>query len=431
MAVVAVVGAQWGDEGKGHIIDILAARATTVVRYGGGNNAGHTVVNRHGTFKLNLVPAGIFEPQITNIVGNGTVVNPKHFIGELDGLIARGISVDSLRISDRAHVVMPYHVEQDKLDEAQRGDAKIGTTGRGIGPTYADKTARAGVRMGDLRDAAVLRRVLAPIVAAKNRLFATYYQSDARYDLEALVTEYAGYGQRLAAHITDIYPLVQAAVDAKTPLLLEGAQGVMLDIDHGTYPYVTSSMPGISGAIQGAGLSPLAVDHVMGVYKAFTSRVGSGPFPSEVDGATADALRQMGKPWAEVGTTTGRLRRVGWLDAVASRYAARLNGIDRLALTKLDVLDELAEIKICVGYTLDGQALAHPPSDIVDYERVQPVYETLPGWLTPTDGVRRWEDLPANAQAYVRRVAALIGAEISMISVGPGHDQIIEVLPVL
>jgi adenylosuccinate synthase len=431
MAVVAVVGAQWGDEGKGHIIDILAGRAATVVRYGGGNNAGHTVVNRHGTFKLNLVPAGIFEPHITNIVGNGTVVNPKHFISELDGLLARGITVDSLRISDRAHVVMPYHIEQDRLDELARGAAKIGTTGRGIGPAYADKTARSGVRMGDLRDAAVLRRVLTPIVAAKNRLFATYYDNAATYDIDALVAEYAGYGQRLAAHITDIYPLVQAAVAAKTPLLLEGAQGVMLDIDHGTYPYVTSSMPGISGAIQGAGISPMAIDHVMGVYKAFTSRVGSGPFPSEVDGATADALRQMGKPWAEVGTTTGRLRRVGWLDAVASRYAARLNGIDRLALTKLDVLDELSEIKICIGYTLDGQVLDHPPSDIVEYERVQPVYETLPGWLAPTDGVRRWQDLPANARAYVERVAHYIGAQVSMVSVGPGHDQIIEVLPVL
>ena len=236
MAVVAVVGAQWGDEGKGHIIDILAGRAATVVRYGGGNNAGHTVVNRHGTFKLNLVPAGIFEPHITNIVGNGTVVNPKHFISELDGLLARGITVDSLRISDRAHVVMPYHIEQDRLDELARGAAKIGTTGRGIGPAYADKTARSGVRMGDLRDAAVLRRVLTPIVAAKNRLFATYYDNAATYDIDALVAEYAGYGQRLAAHITDIYPLVQAAVAAKTPLLLEGAQGVMLDIDHGTYP---------------------------------------------------------------------------------------------------------------------------------------------------------------------------------------------------
>jgi adenylosuccinate synthase len=430
MAVVAVVGAQWGDEGKGHIIDILAARAATVVRYGGGNNAGHTVVNRHGTFKLNLVPAGIFEPDTMNIVGNGTVVNPKHFIGELDGLIARGIVVENLRISDRAHVVMPYHVEQDRLDELMRGDAKIGTTGRGIGPAYADKTARTGVRVGDLRDVVVLRRVLTPIVATKNKLFADFYNAPT-YDLDALVAEYAAYGQRLAPYIGDIYGVVQAALAAKTPMLLEGAQGVMLDIDHGTYPFVTSSMPGIAGACQGAGIAPRVLDHVMGVYKAFTSRVGSGPFPSEVEGATADALRQMGKPWAEVGTTTGRLRRVGWFDAVASRYAAQLNGIDRLALTKLDVLDELSEIKICVGYRLDGQIIDHPPTYADVYDRVEPIYETLPGWLTPTDGVRRWQDLPVNARAYVERVAQLVGAEVSMVSIGPGHDQIIEVLPVL
>lgn len=430
MAVVAVVGAQWGDEGKGHIIDILAARAATVVRYGGGNNAGHTVVNRHGTFKLNLVPAGIFEPDTMNIVGNGTVVNPKHFIGELDGLIARGIVVENLRISDRAHVVMPYHVEQDRLDELLRGDAKIGTTGRGIGPAYADKTARTGVRVGDLRDVVVLRRVLTPIVATKNKLFADFYNAPT-YDLDALVAEYAAYGQRLAPYIGDIYGVVQAALAAKTPMLLEGAQGVMLDIDHGTYPFVTSSMPGIAGACQGAGIAPRVLDHVMGVYKAFTSRVGSGPFPSEVEGATADALRQMGKPWAEVGTTTGRLRRVGWFDAVASRYAAQLNGIDRLALTKLDVLDELSEIKICVGYRLDGQIIDHPPTYADVYDRVEPIYETLPGWLTPTDGVRRWQDLPVNARAYVERVAQLVGAEVSMVSIGPGHDQIIEVLPVL
>ena len=225
--------------------------------------------------------------------------------------------------------------------------------------------------------------------------------------------------------------MVQAALAAKTPMLLEGAQGVMLDIDHGTYPFVTSSMPGIAGACQGAGIAPRALDHVMGVYKAFTSRVGSGPFPSEVEGATAEALRQMGKPWAEVGTTTGRLRRVGWFDAVASRYAAQLNGIDRLALTKLDVLDELSEVKICVGYRLDGQLIDHPPTYTDEYDRVEPIYETLPGWLAPTDGVRRWQDLPVNARAYVERVAQLVGAEVSMVSIGPGHDQIIEVLPVL
>ncbi len=430
MAVVAVVGAQWGDEGKGHIVDILAARAATVIRYGGGNNAGHTVVNRHGTFKLHLVPAGIFEPATLNIVGNGTVIDPKDFIAELDGLIQRGIDVSHLLISDRAHVVMPYHILQDRLDEQLRGDAKIGTTGRGIGPAYADKTSRIGIRMGDLVDADRLYQRLQTVLAIKNRLFTTYYAS-AGFDLDALHREYVAYGQRLAPFIADIHPAVQRAVTGTQSVLLEGAQGVMLDIDHGTYPFVTSSLPGIAGACQGAGISPTAIDHVMGIFKAYTTRVGSGPFPSEVDGATADALRQMGKPWAEVGTTTGRLRRVGWFDAVAARYATALNGIDLITITKLDVLDDVAQIAICVGYTLDGQPIDYPPSQIEEYARVQPVYETMPGWLAPTHTARRWEDLPANAQAYVQRLAVLCGATISMISVGPGHNQIIEVVPAL
>ena len=430
MAVVAVVGAQWGDEGKGHIVDILAARAATVIRYGGGNNAGHTVVNRHGTFKLHLVPAGIFEPATLNIVGNGTVIDPKDFIAELDGLIKRGIDVSHLLISDRAHVVMPYHVMQDRLDEQLRGDAKIGTTGRGIGPAYADKTSRIGIRMGDLVDADRLYQRLQTVLAIKNRLFTTYYAS-AGFDLDALHREYVAYGQRLAPFIADIHPAVQRAVTGTQSVLLEGAQGVMLDIDHGTYPFVTSSLPGIAGACQGAGISPTAIDHVMGIFKAYTTRVGSGPFPSEVDGAMADALRQMGKPWAEVGTTTGRLRRVGWFDAVAARYATALNGIDLITITKLDVLDEVAEIAICVGYTLDGKSIDYPPSQIEEYARIQPVYETMPGWLAPTHTARSWQDLPANAQAYVQRLAELCGATISMISVGPGHDQIIEVVPAL
>ena len=318
MAVVAVVGAQWGDEGKGHIVDILAARAATVIRYGGGNNAGHTVVNRHGTFKLHLVPAGIFEPATLNIVGNGTVIDPKDFIAELDGLINRGIDVSHLLISDRAHVVMPYHIQQDRLDEALRGDAKIGTTGRGIGPAYADKTARIGIRMGDLVDADRLYQRLQTVLTIKNRLFRTYYDS-AEFNLDELHGEYVAYGQRLAPFIADIHPAVQRAVTSTSSVLLEGAQGVMLDIDHGTYPFVTSSLPGIAGACQGAGIAPTAIDHVMGIFKAYTTRVGSGPFPSEVDGDTADALRQMGKPWAEVGTTTGRLVRSASAKAIEMR----------------------------------------------------------------------------------------------------------------
>lgn len=430
MAVVAVVGAQWGDEGKGHIVDILAARAQTVIRYGGGNNAGHTVVNRHGTFKLHMVPAGIFEPSTLNIVGNGTVIDPKHFLGELDGLTARGIAVDNLRISDRAHVIMPYHAMQDRFDEELKGDAKIGTTGRGIGPAYADKMARIGIRVADLRNPALFRERLTAVLAIKNRLLTTYYNAEP-LDFDTIYHEYVAYGQRLAPYIADVYPDVQHALESNQSILLEGAQGVLLDIDHGTYPFVTSSLPGIAGASQGAGIAPSEIDHVMGVFKAYATRVGSGPFPSEVDGAAADALRQMGKPWAEVGTTTGRLRRVGWFDAVAARYATRLNGIDRLAITKLDVLDEVAEIAICVGYRHNGQLINHPPSQPETYAEVEPVYEVMPGWLSPTQDVRTWAELPANAQAYVNRLAELCGAQVSMVSVGPGHDQIIEVIPVL
>jgi len=430
MTVVAVIGAQWGDEGKGHIVDILAARAQTVVRYSGGNNAGHTVVNRHGTFKLHLVPAGIFEPTTRNIVGNGTVIDPKSFIGELDGLIARNIDVSNLHISDRAHVVMPYHVLQDRLDEELRGDGKIGTTGRGIGPAYADKMARIGVRVADLLDPDLLYTRLSQILHSKNRLLTGYYGVDP-LDLDRMHAEYVAYGQRLAPYICDIYPVVQAAVSDHHALLLEGAQGVMLDIDHGTYPYVTSSAPGIAGACQGAGIAPQQIDHVLGVFKAYTTRVGGGPFPSEVDGVAADALRQMGKPWAEVGTTTGRLRRVGWFDAVAARYVTRLNGIDTLAITKLDVLDELAEIQVCVGYRIGDRLLDHPPTLLEEYARVEPVYETLPGWLAPTQQARHWHELPANAQAYIMRLAELCGATLAIVSVGPGHEQIIETMPLL
>jgi len=325
---------------------------------------------------------------------------------------------------------MPYHILQDKLDEQLRGDAKIGTTGRGIGPAYADKTARTGIRMADLVDADRLYNRLQLVLASKNRLFATYYASEG-FDVDALHREYVAYGQRLAPYISDIHPIVQQALVSTQSVLLEGAQGVMLDLDHGTYPYVTSSLPGVAGACQGAGIAPAAIDHVMGIFKAYTTRVGSGPFPSEVDGAAADALPQMGKPWAEVGTTTGRLRRVGWFDAVAARYATALNGIDLMTITKLDVLDEVAEIAICVGYTLDGRVIDAPPSQIEDYARVMPVYETMPGWLAPTHTARRWDELPANAQAYVRRLADICGATVSMVSVGPGHEQIIEVVPAL
>ena len=426
MPVVAVIGAQWGDEGKGHIVDILAERARLVIRYGGGNNAGHTVVNRQGTFKLHIVPSGVFDPATVNIIGSGVVVDPAVLLREIADLETRGISTARLFISDRAHVIMPYHVMQDQLDEAARGEAKIGTTGRGIGPAYADKMTRIGIRMGDLLHEETLLRRLRQALDVKNRLLTTLYGAQP-LSLHETFLKYLEYGSKLDRHVTDVHPIVQRAIEKDMPILLEGAQGALLDIDHGTYPYVTSSPPGAAGACQGSGIAPSYLTSVIGVCKAYTTRVGEGPFPTEVDGATADTLRQIGTPWAEVGTTTGRLRRVGWFDAVMMRYAARLNGIDTLAITKLDVLDTLPRIKICVGYRRNDTELDYPPANNAVLSQVEPIYEELPGWQTPTTAVRSFDRLPAEARAYVARVCELVGVRLGMVSIGPAHDQIIEV----
>ncbi|NWG22094.1 MAG: adenylosuccinate synthase [Chloroflexi bacterium] len=426
MPVVAVIGAQWGDEGKGHIVDILAERARLVIRYGGGNNAGHTVVNRQGTFKLHIVPSGVFDPATVNIIGSGVVVDPAVLLREIADLETRGISTTRLFISDRAHVIMPYHVMQDQLDEAARGEAKIGTTGRGIGPAYADKMTRIGIRMGDLLHEETLLRRLRQALDVKNRLLTTLYGAQP-LSLHETFLKYLEYGSKLDRHVTDVHPIVQRALEKDMPILLEGAQGALLDIDHGTYPYVTSSPPGAAGACQGSGIAPSYLTSVIGVCKAYTTRVGEGPFPTEVDGATADTLRQIGTPWAEVGTTTGRLRRVGWFDAVMMRYAARLNGIDTLAITKLDVLDTLPRIKICVGYRRNDTELDYPPANNAVLSQVEPIYEELPGWQTPTTAVRSFDRLPAEARAYVARVCELVGVRLGMVSIGPAHDQIIEV----
>ncbi|HWQ15803.1 MAG TPA: adenylosuccinate synthase [Roseiflexaceae bacterium] len=426
MPVVAVIGAQWGDEGKGHIVDMLAERARLVVRYGGGNNAGHTVVNDRGTFKLHVVPSGIFDPSTVNVIGHGVVIDPAVLLTELASLEERGISAARLFISDRAHVIMPYHVMQDQLDETQRGEGKIGTTGRGIGPAYADKMARIGVRMGDLLHEETLLARLRLALESKNKLLTTLYGAQP-LSLHEIFLRYLEYGSRLEPYITDIYPIVQRALDKDVPILLEGAQGVLLDIDHGTYPYVTSSPPGAAGACQGAGIAPTRLSSVVGVLKAYATRVGSGPFPTEVDGEPAAILRQIGTPWAEVGTTTGRLRRVGWFDAVLARYAVRINGCDTLAITKLDVLDTMPRIKICVGYRRNDTELDYPPANIAILSQVEPIYEELPGWMAPTTGARRFEQLPAEARDYVGRLCELVGARLGIVSVGPGRDQIIEV----
>lgn len=424
MPVVAVIGAQWGDEGKGHIVDLLASRARLVVRYGGGNNAGHTVINNRGTFKLHLIPSGIFDPNTVNIIGSGVVIDPEVLIGEINDLQNRGIDTSRLFISERAHVVMPYHVLQDQLQEQARGDSKIGTTGRGIGPAYADKMDRTGIRMADLLHEETLLGRLRAVLEEKNRLLTRLYGVKA-LSLHDTYLRYLDFGRQLADHITNIHPIIHRAIEKDVPVLLEGAQGVLLDIDHGTYPYVTSSPPGAAGACQGTGIGPTDLSSVIGVYKAYTTRVGEGPFPTEVTGPEADTLRQLGTAWAEVGTTTGRMRRVGWFDTVMARYAARINGIDTVTITKLDVLDSLPSIKICVGYKLHDAQIDYPPATTAVLSQVEPVYEELPGWQTPTSAVRLFQDLPEEAQSYVARLCQLIGARLGIISVGPEREQII------
>jgi len=424
MAVVALIGAQWGDEGKGHLVDLLASKARLVIRYGGGNNAGHTVVNHLGTFKLHLIPSGIFDPATVNVIGSGVVVDPEVLLMEIQDLESRGVNTSKLFISERAHVIMPYHVMLDKFQEESRGEGKIGTTGRGIGPAYADKMSRTGIRMADLLHEETLLNRLRGVLDEKNRLLTKLYGVKP-LSLHDTYLRYLDFGHKLADHIADTHPIIQRALEKDLPILLEGAQGSLLDVDHGTYPYVTSSPPGAAGACQGAGIGPTRLDSVIGVYKAYTTRVGEGPFPTEVDGPEADALRQLGTPWAEVGTTTGRLRRVGWFDAVMARYAAQVNGIDTVAITKLDVLDGVQTIKVCTAYKLHETTLEFPPVTTAVLEQVEPVYEELPGWMTPTTAIRRFQDLPEAAQAYVARICQLVGARLGIISVGPDRDQTI------
>lgn len=430
MPVVALIGAQWGDEGKGHLIDLLASRARLVIRYGGGNNAGHTVVNHLGTFKLHLVPSGIFDPAIVNVIGPGVVINPEVLISELKELESRGVATAKLFVSERAHVIMPYHVVLDQLQEEARGEGKIGTTGRGIGPAYADKMSRSGIRMADLLHEETLLNRLRAVLEEKNRLLTRLYNAKP-LSLHDTYLRYLDFGHQLAEHITNVHPIIHRALEKDLPVLLEGAQGALLDVDHGTYPYVTSSPPGAAGACQGAGIGPTRLSSVLGVLKAYTTRVGEGPFPTELNGPEAEVLRQIGTPWAEVGTTTGRARRVGWFDAVIARYAAQINGIDTLAITKLDVLDTLKTVKICTAYRLHETRLDYAPATGAVLGQVEPIYEELPGWQTPTTAVRRFQDLPETAQAYVARICQLVGARLGIVSVGPGRDQTIMVGEVL
>jgi adenylosuccinate synthase len=427
MTIVAVIGAQWGDEGKGHIVDWLATQAKMVVRYSGGANAGHTIVNSDGTFKLHLIPSGIFKPDIVNIIAHGVAIDPEVLLHEIDDLKEKGIPTTNLFVSNRAHIVMPYHVLQDQLQEKSRGNNKIGTTGRGIGPAYADKMNRIGLRAGDLIHEETLLERLRAVLEEKNRMLTRLYGIKA-ISLHDTYLKFLDYGHRLSEYITDVHPVIHRSIEQDEPILFEGAQGALLDVDHGTYPYVTSSPPGAAGACQGAGVGPSRLNMVVGTYKAYATRVGEGPFPTELEeGEEAEILRQTGKPWAEVGTTTGRLRRVGWFDAVMARYTAEVNGIDMLAITKLDVLDEMETIKICVGYRRYDEVVEYPPIATAHFREIEPVYEEMNGWMTPTSDARTFQDLPEQAQAYVARLCQLIGARLGIVSVGPEREQIIQV----
>ncbi len=420
MTVTALVGTQWGDEGKGKITDVLAAQADVVVRYQGGNNAGHTVVVGERTYKLHLIPSGILSPGTTCIIGNGVVVDPQVLCGEMESLRSAGISTANLYISERAHVIMPYHRVLDELEEAHRA-VKIGTTARGIGPAYVDKYLRIGIRMLDLTNPQRLARLLEQALAFKNPLLQKVYGHPG-FSKEELLGEYLEYGRILAPQITDTSLLLQKARQQGRKILLEGAQGTLLDIDHGTYPFVTSSNPTAGGAAPGAGLGPNQIDEVIGVVKAYTTRVGEGPFPTELTDATGDLIRERGR---EYGTTTGRPRRCGWFDAVMVRYAARVNGLTGLALTLLDVLDVLEEVKVCVAYDYRGQRLEHFPTDLDVLTDCRPIYATLPGWQRATGAARKREELPSKAQEYLDFIAEQVGCPIQIVSVGPRRDQTI------
>ena len=420
MPAVVLIGAQWGDEGKGKATDVLGDRVGYVVRYQGGNNAGHTVITPDGEkYALHLIPSGILSPQCTPVIGNGVVIDPGVLLEELAGLAERGVDTSRLVISADAHLIMPHHRALDKVSERYLGKAKIGTTGRGIGPAYGDKVARIGIRMQDLLDPGIFRAKLEVALWEKNQLLVKVYNRKA-VEVDEVVEEYLGYADELAPRIVDSRLLLALAVDRGEWVLLEGSQGTLLDVDHGTYPFVTSSSPTAGGAAAGSGIGPTRISRVVGILKAYTTRVGSGPFPTELHDEWGEFLRKQG---GEVGVTTGRDRRCGWFDAVIARYAARVNGITDFFLTKLDVLSGMDSVPICVAYDIDGVRHEEMPMTQTAFHHARPVYERLPGWWEDLSGCRRFDDLPANARAYVRRLEELSGARVSAIGVGPGRDQ--------
>jgi adenylosuccinate synthase len=422
MPGIVIVGAQWGDEGKGKITDLLAERADAVVRFQGGNNAGHTIVRDGQTWKLHLMPSGILHPDTLCVIGNGVVIDPRVLTDELDELRRRGIDVGGVRVSANAHLIMPYHLLLDHAGEVKLGSQQIGTTRRGIGPCYADKAARLGIRMQDLLDEKILKKKIVAALEPK-RLSLRPHAKDPSLDLQSMTDEYLAYGHRISAHIADTSRLVLERLDQGELVVFEGAQGTLLDIDHGTYPFVTSSNPIAGAACTGAGVGPRDIDEVWGVIKAYITRVGAGPFPTELDGQLADDLREHG---GEYGTTTGRARRVGWLDLVALRYAARINGLTALAVTKLDVLSGQPVLRLCTRYRgSDGAVFDHFPYHQTVLHQVSGEYEELPGWTDDLRECRSEEDLPVAARDYLRFIAEFVKVPIALIGVGPARDEVI------
>ncbi|HHY64835.1 MAG TPA: adenylosuccinate synthase [Clostridiaceae bacterium] len=422
MAAVVVVGTQWGDEGKGKYIDILSADADYVVRYSGGNNAGHTIVHDGIKYALHLVPSGILRKGKTCIIANGVVIDPAVLVNEIANLSKHGNELARLLISDRAHVIMPWHIELDSLQEESRGSEGLGTTRRGIGPAYADKAERSGIRMVDLIDPDAFREKVYANIKTKNAIIEKVY-GGTPLDAEKIIEEYLGYAEKLKPYVTDVNAIIHRALEEGKTVLFEGAQATFLDLDFGTYPYVTSSNPIAGGVCTGAGVGPKMITDVLGVLKAYTSRVGSGPFVTEIKNEIGDSIRELGH---EYGTTTGRPRRCGWLDAVMVKYAARLNGLTGLCLNHLDTVGKLDSIKICMAYKLDGKVIDYYPSNLKELARCEPVYEEFESWKdSDISRINRYEMLPFAAKKYLRRIEELIGVPIKYVGVGPGRDQVI------
>jgi adenylosuccinate synthase len=427
MPAIVILGAQWGDEGKGKATDLLGDRVDYVVRYQGGNNAGHTVVIGDESYALHQLPSGVLSDHATSVIGNGVVINPDVLLEEIDGLIQRGAWRDRLLISANAHLIMPHHVALDKVTERYLGQARIGTTGRGIGPAYADKAARVGIRVQDLFDPGILEQKLELALREKNQVLAKVYNRRG-IDAAAVVQQYLAYSDRLRPYVADTGLVLNKALEAGQLVLLEGAQATLLDVDHGTYPFVTSSLPTAGGACAGSGIGPTRITRVIGILKAYTTRVGAGPFPTELRDAQGEWLRKAGD---EYGVTTGRPRRTGWFDAVIARYAARVNGLTDFFITKLDVLSGLEKVPVCVAYDVQGERHDEIPMTQTEFHHATPVYEYLDGWWEDITAAKELADLPKNARNYIQALQDMIGAPICAVGVGPRRDQSIQLLDML